>query len=60
MIIPPDVVDRVLAARIEGGLRRYWLDHAEQCKRVAVDDPGVIRDVDTPADLLGGEWGEGG
>jgi CTP:molybdopterin cytidylyltransferase MocA len=36
-----------------GGLRQFWIDHADRCIRREVDDPGVVFDLDTPADYEG-------
>ena len=33
-----------------GGLRQFWIDHADRCVRRKVDDPGVVFDLDTPGD----------
>jgi Uncharacterized MobA-related protein len=52
----PVIVDRVLFAEmmdIRGdiGCRSIFADHAESIVTVAVDDRGVVTDVDTPEDL---------
>ena len=51
MLIPPPVAALILAADCPAGLGQFWLDHPELCHRVPVDDPTVLRDIDTPADL---------
>jgi molybdenum cofactor cytidylyltransferase len=33
-----------------GGLRQFWIDHADQCIRVPVDDSGIVLDLDTQSD----------
>ncbi len=35
------------------GARAVVMRHARELQRIDVDDPGVLRDVDTPADLMG-------
>jgi len=46
VLIPPAVIERILATDCPQGLRRFWLDHSEFCLRVNVDDPSCVRDVD--------------
>jgi molybdenum cofactor cytidylyltransferase len=53
VVIPAELVYDILDFAGAGGLRQYWLDHAEACVRVPVDDPGVILDLDTPEDYDG-------
>jgi molybdenum cofactor cytidylyltransferase len=36
-----------------GGLRQFWIDHADRCIRQELDDSGVVFDLDTPADYQG-------
>jgi hypothetical protein len=43
----------LLAAECPDGLGQYWTDHPELCLRLAVDDRGVVRDVDTVQDSAG-------
>jgi molybdenum cofactor cytidylyltransferase len=50
VIIPARVVDEILAWSGDGGLRAFWLAHPERCRRVPTDDPGTVRDIDTPED----------
>lgn len=50
VLIPADVARLILDCPQYGGLRQFWLDHPELCHRLAVDDPGVVFDVDTPSD----------
>jgi molybdenum cofactor cytidylyltransferase len=51
VLIPPSVVGEVLRADFSGGLRQFWRIHPELCVRLPVDDPRVVRDVDTPEQL---------
>jgi len=50
VLIPAELVWNIAAYRGSGGLRQFWLDHADRCVRLPVEDPGVTRDIDTPAD----------
>jgi molybdenum cofactor cytidylyltransferase len=43
--------DALLALDDDHGARPLLAAHAGQLTRLAVDDPGVLRDIDTPADL---------
>ncbi len=47
VLIPAPVVDDILAWKGEGGLRAFWLVHPERCRRIATDDAGATRDIDT-------------
>jgi molybdenum cofactor cytidylyltransferase len=38
--------------RGDEGARAIILQHQESVVRIEVDDPGILRDIDTPADLL--------
>ncbi len=40
--------DAIIAYAGSGGLRQFWRDHPELCVRLPVNDPDVLRDVDTP------------
>jgi len=51
VIIPADLVAQLTQTECPDGLGQFWLDHPQLCARVPVDDPGVVRDIDTPADL---------
>jgi molybdenum cofactor cytidylyltransferase len=51
VLIPPNVCAVLLDADCPNGLGQFWLDHPELCVRVPVEDPTIIRDIDTPADL---------
>jgi molybdenum cofactor cytidylyltransferase len=50
-LIPSSICHRLIRAECRDGLGQFWLDHPELCHRMPIDDPTVIRDVDTPADL---------
>jgi molybdenum cofactor cytidylyltransferase len=51
ILIPPQVAARLLALNCPEGLGQFWADHPELCRRVPVDDPSILRDIDTPTDL---------
>jgi molybdenum cofactor cytidylyltransferase len=51
VLIPTHVCAMLVETDSPEGLGQFWLDHPELCHRVSVDDPTVIRDIDTPADL---------
>jgi molybdenum cofactor cytidylyltransferase len=50
-LIPPSVAEQLTEADCPHGLGAWWLAHPELCCRVRVEDPAVLRDIDTPADL---------
>jgi molybdenum cofactor cytidylyltransferase len=50
-LIPPQIASILINAECPKGLGDFWLAHPELCVRVPVDDSGVVRDVDIPADL---------
>jgi molybdenum cofactor cytidylyltransferase len=49
--IPGVVVQKILATSCPEGLKQFWADFPLLSRRLAVEDPSVVRDVDTPADL---------
>ena len=51
ILIPPHIAAIVLNADCPSGLAQFWLDHPELCHRLPVNDPSILRDIDTPADL---------
>jgi molybdenum cofactor cytidylyltransferase len=53
VMIPPEVVALLLDAQCPAGLGEFWAKHPQLCHRVPVDDPAVVRDVDTREDLAG-------
>lgn len=52
VLIPSEVAELILGADCPDGLGQFWAEHPHLCERVAVDDPAVLRDVDTPDDLV--------
>ncbi len=51
VLIPPETCTRLIESECPNGLGQFWLDHPELCHRVPIDDPAVVRDIDTPSDL---------
>jgi molybdenum cofactor cytidylyltransferase len=51
ILIPPNIAAMLIVAECPAGLGQFWADHPELCHRVPIDDPKVLRDIDTPADL---------
>jgi molybdenum cofactor cytidylyltransferase len=51
ILIPPNICATLIKADCPEGLGQFWLDHPELCHRLPIDDPKVVRDVDTTADL---------
>lgn len=51
VLIPPTVAASILEADCPNGLGQFWIDHPESCNRLPVDDPTILRDIDTPGDL---------
>jgi molybdenum cofactor cytidylyltransferase len=52
VFIPSVIAARVLGSDCAEGLGKFWMSHPELCVRVPVDDATVVRDVDTPADVI--------
>jgi CTP:molybdopterin cytidylyltransferase MocA len=50
-LLPPCLIQRLLEESCPAGLGQFWRENPELCRRLPVDDPGVVRDVDVPADL---------
>ncbi len=50
-LLGPGLLAEILAEHPSGGLRELLLSHPDRVSRVSVDDPGVLDDADTPADL---------
>jgi molybdenum cofactor cytidylyltransferase len=48
VLIPRRVFDDILSYNGPGGVRQFWRDHPDRCRRLQVDDPAVIHDLDTP------------
>jgi CTP:molybdopterin cytidylyltransferase MocA len=55
VFIPPLVAAVLIDAECPQGLGEYWISHPDLCFRVHVDDGTVLRDIDTPEDLVGGK-----
>jgi molybdenum cofactor cytidylyltransferase len=53
VFIPSSVAVRLLHANCPTGLGEFWKAHPDLCLRVSVGDAAAVRDVDTPADLIG-------
>ena len=51
VLIPADLAAQLVQTNCPAGLGQFWADHPDWCVRVPVNDPAVIRDIDTPADL---------
>ncbi len=47
-LIPVDLIPEILAQRPANGLRGLLARHAERSREVECQDPGVLRDLDTP------------
>lgn len=50
VLIAAELVISIVLYDGTGGLRQFWLDHADKCVRLPVNDPGVVFDIDTPTD----------
>jgi molybdenum cofactor cytidylyltransferase len=50
VVIPANLIPSIHDFRIEGGLRQFWQDHPASCRRMPVDDKGVVADLDEPTD----------
>ncbi len=48
IVIPPGLIVELIDYHGEGGLRVFWQEHPDRCRRILVDDPGVTRDIDHP------------
>lgn len=51
VFVPAQIAAILVDAECPSGLGDYWAAHPELCVRTPVNDPAVMRDVDTPADL---------
>ena len=54
VLVPARLVPRILDAPDQGGLRAFWEANPALVRRLPVDDPGAVRDLDVPEDLPGG------
>ena len=50
VLIAAGLIIPIVSYEGSGGLRQFWIDHADQCMRVAVDDSGIVLDLDTQSD----------
>jgi molybdenum cofactor cytidylyltransferase len=53
VLIAAELAVDIVSYEGPGGLRQFWIDHADRCIRQEVDDRGVVFDLDTPADYQG-------
>ena len=51
VLIPGHIAVILLDTDCPTGLGDFWADHPELCVRLPVDDPFILRDIDTPFDL---------
>ena len=51
VLIPAPIVTVLLDSDCPTGLGDFWAAHPERCVRLPVDDPSILRDIDTPFDL---------
>jgi molybdenum cofactor cytidylyltransferase len=51
VLIPPSIGTLLISTDCPDGLGQFWLDHPELCVRVSIEDPTIVRDIDTPGDL---------
>ena len=56
VLIAAELAVDIVAYEGPGGLRQFWIDHADRCVRREVDDPGVVFDLDTPSDYKGVQY----
>ena len=54
VLIPITVAKAILAQPHLDSLKQFWADYPEHSSRMPINDPTVLRDVDTPADLPNG------
>jgi len=52
VVIPRAIVPRILDWNGPGGLRAFWLAHPKLALREPVEDPGAVRDFDSPKDIF--------
>lgn len=52
IIIPAVIAARLITENCPKGLGEFWKENPELCVRIPVSDPDVVRDIDTPDDLL--------
>jgi CTP:molybdopterin cytidylyltransferase MocA len=54
VVVPITVAKAILAPPHLDNLKQFWADHPKLSSRLPIDDPSVLRDIDTPADLPNG------
>lgn len=52
VLIPSCICAMLLETDCPRGLGQFWQEHPDLCYRVPIDDVKVVRDIDTPADLV--------
>lgn len=50
LVISPELIPEIRTLHLEVGLRELLDRHLEKLRVIEVDDPGAVRDVDTPED----------
>lgn len=50
ILIPANIHKMIMHTEIQGGLRNLWRANQQICRRVPVEDPSVVQDLDTPED----------
>ena len=48
VLIPSQLFGEILSYDGPGGVRQFWRDHPDRCRRLQVDDPAAVHDLDTP------------
>ena len=48
VLIPSQLFGEILSYEGPGGVRQFWRDHPDRCRRLSVDDPAAVHDLDTP------------
>jgi molybdenum cofactor cytidylyltransferase len=48
VFIPPAIIARLILEECPQGLGEFWRGNPQLCRRIAIDDASVVRDVDTP------------
>jgi molybdenum cofactor cytidylyltransferase len=51
VLIPPPIVRRLLSEDCPAGLGSFWRENPLLYERIAIDDPSIVHDIDTPADF---------
>jgi len=53
IIIPKSIIDEVISAPDDSILRDIISGHKEMIREITVDDPGILRDIDTIEEIKG-------